>query len=391
MNQYLDHFIEKSVLSAKDTGFSNDMGHELRSPLVTIVALTEALLEDVYGSLADVQRSAVKNIQADARQALTLIADVVELGRLPPPPSSRGQQTCDLVKIAGEAAIHMRDTLQSRSINLDCALFPYQAHVAADAKIIRQMIIKLLSIALETTADGSELQISITTLAVGVRLQIQSNQPSQSSEERPILQSAAFEQWMKLKPIGITLLRILVERYDGRLLIREINQKDVEAIIIELPLQIVPLQGAWGAESITTQKLDHQVSIVSETSSVSRLLLLADDQPMLLAVTRSYLESLGYRVEIAHNGLEAVEMTLRLQPDLIIIDINMPLLDGLGAVARIRSSPLAKNKIVPIICVTGAVEGDIEECLESGATEYLTKPFGIKQIDSLLSKYLGRV
>ena len=92
-----------------------------------------------------------------------------------------------------------------------------------------------------------------------------------------------------------------------------------------------------------------------------------------------YLESHGYRVVNAHDGLEAIQLAEERKPDIILMDIQMPVMDGLKAIRRLRENPRFKS--TPIIALTAlAMPGDRERCLETGADEYMSKPVSLKSL-----------
>jgi CheY-like chemotaxis protein len=101
----------------------------------------------------------------------------------------------------------------------------------------------------------------------------------------------------------------------------------------------------------------------------------------------SYLEAKAYRVIIAKNGVEAIAIAKEQSPDLILMDIQMPVMDGLEAIAQIRLDPSLIE--IPIVALTAlAMEGDRDRCLAAGANEYISKPIRLKQLDLLMQKLL---
>jgi len=121
---------------------------------------------------------------------------------------------------------------------------------------------------------------------------------------------------------------------------------------------------------------------------MKRRILLAEDHPTTAKVMSEELNLLGYEVTVAKNGLEAVAMASRDLPDLIIMDIRMPKMDGLQAAAAIRRNPI--TAAIPILAATAkALTGDRETCLASGCTEYISKPFTHKELEAALERLLG--
>ena len=119
------------------------------------------------------------------------------------------------------------------------------------------------------------------------------------------------------------------------------------------------------------------------------VVLVADDDPDILTMVQLRLERCGYTVLTARNGREAVELTGAQLPDLVVLDIAMPVLSGLEALAEIKAAPLTKT--IPVILLTArATPGDIETGLAAGASEYLTKPFSPQELAARVAAFIKR-
>ncbi len=120
---------------------------------------------------------------------------------------------------------------------------------------------------------------------------------------------------------------------------------------------------------------------------MKRRILLVDDNPMTIEVMKQELEFLGYEVMVAQNGLEAVEMASSELPDLIVMDILMPKMDGFHAASQIRENP--KTRAIPILAATAkAMSGDREKCLASGCNDYIAKPFTHIELGAAIKRLL---
>jgi CheY-like chemotaxis protein len=122
----------------------------------------------------------------------------------------------------------------------------------------------------------------------------------------------------------------------------------------------------------------------------SPLILLAEDNEANIRFLTECMTDEGYRLTVARNGLEALERVKEEQPALVLMDIQMPGMDGLEAMRRIRSE--AHLADLPILALTAlAMPGDRERCLAAGANDYMSKPFRMKQLISLIETYLNQV
>ncbi len=120
----------------------------------------------------------------------------------------------------------------------------------------------------------------------------------------------------------------------------------------------------------------------------SAVILLAEDNTSNIEVMRDFIGSRGYPIVVAGDGFEAVERALEIRPALIFMDIQMPRLDGLEAIRRIRENTAMKK--TPIVALTAfAMGGDGEKCLAAGANDYMTKPVSLTSLTEVLQRYLG--
>jgi CheY-like chemotaxis protein len=148
-----------------------------------------------------------------------------------------------------------------------------------------------------------------------------------------------------------------------------------------------------GSAVLASSKSESQLNPVSHTQPspstplASPLILLAEDNEANIATISSYLGAKGYRIMSAKNGQEAIALAKSHQPDLILMDVQMPVMDGLEATKQIRLDPSLVN--IPIIALTAlAMEGDRDRCLAAGANEYISKPIKLKQLVHLIQDLL---
>lgn len=120
---------------------------------------------------------------------------------------------------------------------------------------------------------------------------------------------------------------------------------------------------------------------------MKKKMLLVEDNPATVDIVQTELEFLGYETMVADNGKKAVEMAATHLPDLIIMDISLPKMDGLEATAQIRKNP--KTKTIPILAATArALPGDKEKCLQGGCDGYIAKPFTHRELGAAIKKLI---
>jgi len=120
---------------------------------------------------------------------------------------------------------------------------------------------------------------------------------------------------------------------------------------------------------------------------MNKKILLVEDNPATIDVIMKELEFLGYNCIVAEDGKKAVELSVSRSPDLIIMDISLPKMDGLEAATLIRRNP--KTKAIPILAATArALPGDKEKCLQAGCDDYIAKPFTHRELGAAIKKLL---
>lgn len=129
----------------------------------------------------------------------------------------------------------------------------------------------------------------------------------------------------------------------------------------------------------------------SNSGLKTQLILIADDNAMVLQMLTDFLEMQGYRVFQARSGVELLEKISENRPDLVLVDIQMPRMDGLETIRRVRASKDGQISSIPLIAVTAlAMPGDKERCMLAGATEYVSKPLKLNELSVLIRNQLQK-
>lgn len=357
--------------------FLGSIGHELRNPLSNIIAQAETLLEDVYGPLEKAQKSAVSAIQGSARQLLQLISDVVDFGRLEAGALPLAHTAVSVSETCESSAAMVAGLGKSRSIQIVTEVRPPNLGVLADAHRLQQIITELLSAAAISMHTGGKLVLRITHDEGGLQLQT-----SGGAGQSPVDPAHLLTRLGKVKPIGLALLQQLVQLHGGTFAVGEAADMTIRLPVSRSSAAVAAPEPCQPESPVSN---DAPPPVPSRQFTI----LIADDQPSLVAVTRNYLECVGFQVITARDGSEAIRLACTLQPDLILMDVRMPVVDGLNAIRQIRASTDPKTRDIAIISLSGhSSASDKEKCLAAGATAYLNKPFGVRELDRIIADHL---
>ena len=375
--------------------FLANMSHELRTPLNSILGMNEALQDQVFGVVNERQTKALQTVEGSATHLLALINDILDVSKI-----ESGQVTLDLTatgitSLCESSLVFIKQQAHSKRIQVISHIPQYLPQLMLDERRIRQVLINLLNNAVKFTPEGGTITLDVTRIldkdektsflsfaVIDTGIGISAANISKLFQPFIQIDSALNRQYVGTG-LGLALVKRIAELHGGQ--VKLTSELGVGSrFTVELPFNIAEPdlestpQGELGTD-------DSQQ--VNDENAVSPLILLADDNKANIITFSSYLEAKGYTMLIANNGQEAIDLAKSHQPALILIDIQMPVLDGLEAMKQMRLDPTLVN--TPIVALTAlAMAGDREKCLEAGANEYLTKPIRLKTLADTIRNVL---
>ena len=379
------------AVQLKDEFLAN-MSHELRTPLNAILGMTEAMQEEIYGAITPAQKSAIGRAEDSARHLLSLINDILDVSKIEARQLQLDFDTVYISDISRASMTLVKIAGQRKNLQMEMELDERFPMIEGDGRRLKQILVNLLSNAVKFTPDGGRvgLRVRPSSDSTSLLFQVWDTGIGISQEQQALL----FKPFVQLDGglsrnhegagLGLALSQRLAELHQGKITV-ESRLGEGSKFTLALPIKThKPAIKKEMAQGISADLSD------SRPASPPPLLLLAEDNELSATTFVDYLEHRGYRVHLARNGIEVIELADRLHPDLILMDIQMPILNGMEATKRIRSRPeMAKT---PIIALTGlAMEGDAEKCLQAGATAYLTKPVTLKNLMAAIQNQLHPV
>ncbi|NCC34467.1 MAG: PAS domain-containing hybrid sensor histidine kinase/response regulator, partial [Chloroflexia bacterium] len=375
--------------------FLANMSHELRTPLNGILGMSEILREEIRGPLNERQHKMVAVIESSGQHLLSLINDILDLSKIEAGKLELHLEQIAVADICETSLVFIKEPAMKKGIKVEFELDPQVVMVRADGRRLKQILINLLSNAVKFTLPNGK-----------VTLQVRGNVQRQTIEfavidtgigiatkdlDRiftPFTQvDSSLTRAHEGTGLGLALVTELVELHGGNINVAsEIDRGSAFTVCL-------PWHNAPEKEIVKIDRRSFAHLAPAHPSAESQpaglgTILLAEDMATNILVIGSYLEDLGYTIITAANGQEAIERAQEETPDLILMDIQMPVMDGLEATRRLRAHP--RFATIPIIALTAlAMAGDRERCLEAGATDYISKPVQLKQLGEMINALLN--
>jgi PAS domain S-box-containing protein len=399
-NQHLE-LINQELLHAtrRKDEFLATMSHELRTPLNAILGMSEALQEEIFGPLNERQIKSLRTIKRSGRHLLSLINDILDVSKIEAGKFELDITTTVVRDLCNSSLVFVKQQAFDKQIHLDMQLPPAVGNIAVDERRMRQVLINLLSNAVkftpiggritltvnrqerEDSEDGSSwIEFIVTDTGIGI------NSADQHKLFQPFVQlDSSLNRQYTGTGLGLTLVKQIVELHGGKIRLQsEINQGS--SFTVHLPSACL-LSDQDTCSLVTFDALASYPRRTDREILTESLILLAEDNEANISTFSSYLMAKGYRIILAENGQEAIDLALSARPDLILMDIQMPGIDGIEAITSIRQSPQLVN--IPIIALTALVmKGDRERCLAAGANDYLAKPVQLRQLNLKIQEWL---
>jgi PAS domain S-box-containing protein len=380
--------------------FLANMSHELRTPLNVILGMVEGLQDDVFGVINQRQFKALSNVQLSASHLLELINDILDLSKYDAGRLELSRAPTSISELCQSSLAFIKQQASEKGIQLSISIPEALPDLMIDERRIRQVLINLLSNAVKFTHSGGTVSLEASLLHGAprssgrfshqeiLRLSVVDTGIGIAPEDHPKLFQPFFQIDSALNRqyvgtgLGLPLVKRIVELHGGHVAVSSALGAG-STFDVDLPLLSLASSTVGSIDTPESSEGDG----LSAASGSAPLILLAEDNEANITTVSSYLVAKGYRVMIARDGVEAVDMAMTAAPALILMDIQMPVMDGLEAMRIIRASSILAS--LPIIALTAlAMDSDCERCLDAGADRYVSKPVTLRKLVLMVEELL---
>lgn len=398
--------------------FLASMSHELRTPLNSILGMTEALQDEVYGDVTARQRKALTAIDASGRHLLSLINDILDLAKIESGQAELTYSTVDVEALCQSTLRLVQPTAEKKHVTLCATLDPAVKTMQADGRRLKQILLNLLSNAVKFTPDAGLIKLEVTgrqsdepvvqfivsDTGVGI--------PEEAIAHlfQPFIQvDSSLSRQYDGTGLGLALVYRMVEMHGGSVTVNsEVGQGS--RFTVTLPWrtggELAPTANNKAGPFLSGKPVVSTKENLLTTAQApalptaplcparlvetvpSPLILLAEDNPITVKAVSDFLRFKGYQVETASDGVQALSMAQTLHPALILMDMQMPSMDGLEATRRLRADQLLAT--IPVIAFTAmAMPNDQARCTAAGVDAYLSKPVSLSHLQSTIERFLS--
>ena len=365
----------QKTLEASDTlkKFMAMFSHELRSPLNSIIGFSDVLSTQLVELPPETVQEFMKNITASGRHLQQIINDILDLSKMESGHLELHVAAYPVEYFTESVGRMMESELRARDVRLEFEISEEIDQLVVDQTRFKQILLNLVSNAIKFSNAGGLVTVSARRAGNDLEFAVKDRGIGIKAEELPIL-FKPFRQARSGKEknrsgvgLGLAITKRLVELHSGTVAI-ESEWGTGTTVRVRIPMIVDETSERVGQAEMLLEALQRENKTLA--NGEKPLALIVEDSIPAIELLRMHIESAGYRVEVARNGVDAVDMAKRLRPAVITLDLQLPLKDGWQVMGELKRHPLCKD--IPVVIVSIVDEKSLGFSL--GAVDYFVKP-----------------
>jgi len=382
------------LINRQKSEFLANMSHEIRTPLNTVLGFTQVLQEQLYGALNDKQLQSLDAIEQSGQFLLSLINDILDIAKIEAGTLALEIRPVMVSQVCNISMLLIRQIAYKKSLRIVSHIDPMVTIIRSDERRLKQILANLLMNAAKFTDEGGEITLSVTGDRQTEMMYFSVRDTGIGIAPKDI--ERLFEPFVQLDNslsrrqdgagLGLTLVEHLTTLLGGSV---SVESSPGQGACFTLSFPWNPTEDTL--LTVSSERVGREggsdMSHLRERPERSYTVLIAEDNQESYEMIAEYLETIGFHVRHARNGQEVLASAKEMIPDIILMDIQMPVMDGLET-TRILKADKAFSSI-PVVALTAlAMRGDRERCLEAGANAYLSKPVSLKKLIDVISELI---
>lgn len=374
--------LERAVQSRDE--FLANMSHELRTPLNAVMALSEALQEEVYGPLTEKQRQSLQTIEESGHHLLSLINDILDLAKIGAGTIELDMQCVSTVELCAACLRLIQPAAYQKHLKVFEHVDTRIPTLRADQRRLKQILVNLLSnavkftlpggqVGLEVTADTEQESVHFTVWDTGIGIAPENMQQL----FQPFVQvDSSLSRQHEGTGLGLVLVSRLTEMHGGSV--------SVESELGKGSRFTVSLPRGAGAEAL--QPTEHPAALLFASPRNPSSALIVEDSTVAASQITRYLQELDIQSVVTTHGMDAVEQAAIQRPDIIILDILLPDASGWEVLQALKTDP--RTLYIPVVVVS--IVDDQAKARRLGAVGQLVKPVSRSQVHAALQSIFAK-
>jgi signal transduction histidine kinase/ActR/RegA family two-component response regulator len=358
-------------ISRLKSEFLANMSHELRTPLNAILGFSEILKDNLAGELTPEQKQdCLENIHTSGKHLLTLVNDVLDLSKIEAGRMDLVYDTFEVTTALAEVRSVIRALTERRSLTLTADIEPPELAVRADKSKFKQVLYNLLTNAIKFTPGGGNIWLRAREINDELVVEVGDTGIGIAAEHQDKIFTEFYQVPGDARRQGTGLGLPLTKRF------------------VALHGGSIGVESEEGVGSVFTVRLPaHGQPLTEEGGNAHRRILLVEDDASNAELTRMVLNGNGFDVDVAEDGQQGLDKARARRYDLVIMDVRLPVLDGLSVTRMLKSDP--KTAAIPVVALTAhAMKGDEQRALAAGCAAYITKPIEVAQFVQRISSFM---